>query len=1113
MMKILPENIIESLILQFTKYWSDPHKQIQQKVQQSVDLWRNLVNELSKESGIHLHTWFVKIAYLSQKGQLGDIDSQILHLGRKWIEKYNPNQELIGPKYIHDLFISNLHILFLQAGYNSQPDDWLEIYNRFINNYKYVEGKITEAQVKGIILNGKADENIVGVLIQGDPEYKIGLLLDKIFENWRSDIVKNVIFNPQSLPITFRAFRLEKIEDGKLRPALIVIEPDYLVDITSISECMLPGGGHESLLYLLKKFSLFKSSRQLLVGNIANFFLDSLVTEGKVEFSRLFKRTFKLNPMAFACLTDQDILQMQKDCQNHYNNLYRTLFFECSKIGIEIDKVHLEPSFVDPVHGLQGRLDLLYISEENKQNAAIIELKSSTPFMPNKYGLSANHYTQTLLYDTMIRSVYEGAVKPTNYILYSSRTEDSLRYAPPLDIKIEEAMQVRNEMICLDKWLCQLRDDTEMSSTPFGMVSKENLKNIKGFAAKDIDHFEKVLLGLDNLEKRYFIGVAGFVAREQWISKVGNQQSEQAHGQSSLWLNSTLSKLDQFEFLGYLKIEGNMSGAEDPMLFLRRTKFTSELANFRPGDVVILYPHQEGKDMGIHGQLFKCTILDITESHVAIRLRSKQINQSIFTDFKFWHIEHDSMDHSFNYMFKGVFEFATMPKSWRQLWLGITAPQEPHEIPKLNIESLTEEQNRIIGKIIGAKDYFLLWGPPGTGKTSVMLKYLVQHLIKNSSEKLLLVAYTNRAVDEICEAIELVSDYIRIGSKYSTNKNYVGKLLEGRINTLESRAELKRFLLENRIYLGTVASLCGKSEIFDLVQFDRIIIDEASQILEPQMLFLVAKAPKVLMIGDHRQLPAIVVQSEKSSQIRSKELQDIGFENLRYSLFERLYKKVTLENWHWAFDKLSFQGRMHQDIQNFPAKIFYGDNLNPLPNNSIQTVGMNWKNPEPENLLMGTLSKKRMIYINTPINADVQSLKTNEAEAKLCNDLVDYLRKLYLHNEIPFQSKKIGIITPYKAQIAAIVSELDREYLDITVDTVERYQGSSRDIIIISLCLNSAAQLRTLVSNNSEGIDRKLNVAITRARHHLIILGNKELMQVNSTYKLLIDECTEVSLG
>ena len=93
------------------------------------------------------------------------------------------------------------------------------------------------------------------------------------------------------------------------------------------------------------------------------------------------------------------------------------------------------------------------------------------------------------------------------------------------------------------------------------------------------------------------------------------------------------------------------------------------------------------------------------------------------------------------------------------------------------------------------------------------------------------------------------------------------------------------------------------------------------------------------------------------------------------------------------------------------------------------------------------------------------------------------------------------------------MSELDREYLDITVDTVERYQGSSRDIIIISLCLNSAAQLRTLVSNNSEGIDRKLNVAITRARHHLIILGNKELMQVNPTYKLLIDECTAVSLG
>ena len=102
----------------------------------------------------------------------------------------------------------------------------------------------------------------------------------------------------------------------------------------------------------------------------------------------------------------------------------------------------------------------------------------------------------------------------------------------------------------------------------------------------------------------------------------------------------------------------------------------------------------------------------------------------------------------------------------------------------------------------------------------------------------------------------------------------------------------------------------------------------------------------------------------------------------------------------------------------------------------------------------------------------------------------------------------IGVITPYRAQIAQIRSVLEEKGIDptgITIDTVERYQGGARDIILISLCTNTIYQLEALSAHSDEGIDRKLNVALTRAREHVIILGNPILLQENDVYRALMD--------
>ncbi|HRO73567.1 MAG TPA: C-terminal helicase domain-containing protein [Saprospiraceae bacterium] len=112
-------------------------------------------------------------------------------------------------------------------------------------------------------------------------------------------------------------------------------------------------------------------------------------------------------------------------------------------------------------------------------------------------------------------------------------------------------------------------------------------------------------------------------------------------------------------------------------------------------------------------------------------------------------------------------------------------------------------------------------------------------------------------------------------------------------------------------------------------------------------------------------------------------------------------------------------------------------------------------------------------------------------------------------NNKEINEMSVGIITPYRAQIALIRQYLEKHLPDmlplITVDTVERYQGGARDIIIISMCINKLSQLDNMVSLSQEGVDRKLNVALTRAKEQIVIIGNEDLLSNNVMYNKLIN--------
>ena len=268
---------------------------------------------------------------------------------------------------------------------------------------------------------------------------------------------------------------------------------------------------------------------------------------------------------------------------------------------------------------------------------------------------------------------------------------------------------------------------------------------------------------------------------------------------------------------------------------------------------------------------------------------------------------------------------------------------------------------------------------------------------------------------------------------------------------------------------------------------------------------------RFVLIGDHQQLPAVVQQSSEVSKVADEELNKLGVVNLRDSFFERIYKQCLRKGWHWAHAQLSHQGRMHQEIMHFPNEFFYNKNLKILPNSipyhKTQLVPLKYELPDDPTFLEHLLCKQRVIYIETEVDERSKTHKTNQYEGLKLLELIQSFRAIYKKNNLEMTVNSIGIITPYRAQIAQIRQQLLAEKIDVeslTIDTVERYQGGARDIILISLCTNNFSQIDSLVSMSEEGVDRKLNVALTRARKHLVVLGNRELLMSNSIYADLI---------
>jgi DNA replication ATP-dependent helicase Dna2 len=1059
------------------------------------------LNLFVAQESIRFTTLFAKISWVVTKFHFSPRHNFLLQTFRRGVERSEINGSNEAQYYELGCFLCHL-LAGLFQNENSQNFVLTPETDAFFKSKpKEIIG--FKALIDGLIIAIDASSNQLTFISDEEPEVEFKVAFDLTDKNEMFTQNIKAALKIIELPIHANLIDVDCLKDKILHPTALILNPDYLVDVTAVANTTRDSKG-EYWLYVLNKLLIKETNINLMSGNLVGGMLDQIINNEAIEFNELIETFFEEDPLKWSLYDDDEVKLTLEKLYAHFQNIKRTIAFDFKEKGLDKTNIYLEPSFYCRDYGIQGRLDLLHVKE--KKQIDIIELKSGKPYNANKYGINNSHYLQTLLYDLIIKSSYLRSTKAINYIFYSSLTEDSMKFAPVTKSQQYELMKIRNEIMIMDHALAKSAD---MSQKVISFLKERNFDSLKGYVQGDLQKFEDIFSTLDQVEKAYVGNFISFIAKEQIIAKVGEYGSEKSNGLAGLWLEKIEDKIDRFAILNHLCIVQNNSDKALPLIEFNYSEFSATLSNFRIGDIAVLYPHSFNNKDIMHHQIFKATIVDLDDKRVIIKLRHSQKNQEVFRAYDYWNLEQDVLDSAFRHMYKNVYLFAQSDAEKRKLILGRSRPALFKAQQLVNLPSnLTIEQKGIIQKLFSCKDYMLLWGPPGTGKTSEIIKNLSLQLLENTSEKIMLIAYTNKAVDEICQALVeggMADQVTRIGSSLSTGESYTHFLLQNKIKGYTNRKAIRDYLSKSRIVVSTLSSLLGKTEIFSLMEFDTVIVDEASQILEPMLCGLLTHFKRFILIGDHKQLPAVVAQKKAESIIKNEALIEVGIGDTRTSLFERLYLQCKAKQWFHATEILSMQGRMHINIMQFVNENFYEQKLKPIPRIDRLIDPLLRKSHA---MVYTDLLNKRMLFIDTPIDPHF-NYKTNIYEADKVRELIDQLVQIYDSSGLTIHANSIGVITPYRAQIALIKAKLNT-HLPIVVDTVERFQGGAKDIIILSLCTNKFSQLNTLVSSSSEGIDRKLNVAITRTREQLIVLGNKEMLSSNETYRRLIEYCVEI---
>ena len=920
----------------------------------------------------------------------------------------------------------------------------------------------------------------------------------------------------ENLPINLLDVRVD--EENHYIPKLIVIYPDYLVDISSLAACFREYG-HHPFNYFMNKIKPRPHTAPILLGNLASQFLDDYINERAetpVSYSDSFKKFFTSSALEFCTcsLPENFHVQAQSQLMNLRSFIHDILPHNLQ--AFDRQKTMLEASFICEKLGLQGRVDML-----QKDFRILIEQKSGKRD-EKLHKHKEDHFIQMMLYQGVLMYNFGRETEQLQTFLLYSKYPDGLILEHFSENLFRESIRLRNRIVAGEMKLGDGGIGQVIEALDTDLLNEYQVHNRlwEDFQEPQLQEAIQTLKHTTPLERAYFQRFFTFVSKEQILSKTGGK-NDPSHGFAGLWHLPLPEKLEAGNILLGLTIRNKQKSAPNKGYDLIELNIPQQeedfLPNFRTGDIVICYAYHGEPDVR-EEILMKGNIVSIYPDRLTVLLRNGQQNKEIIGGKEdLFAVEHDSSDVSATSGMRGLYAFLSARSDRKELLLGVRTPTCN---PEVRLNGSYGRFSRLILKEKQANDYFLLVGPPGTGKTSCALRYMVEEALTDPDTSILLLSYTNRAVDEICHmlvssGIAAQTPFIRIGNELSCDPRYTPYLLKNSLNDCPKLKDIQRRIRETRIFVGTTTAINNRLNLFSLKSFSLAIIDEASQILEPDLTGILSARHqtqnaigKFILIGDYKQLPAIALQSAEEAAIDDPLLHAIGLTDCRNSLFERLYKQST-ESFRSILHK---QGRMHPAIAEFPDHAFYfREQLEPVPLPHQEESSPYPNVPETTDPIERLLLERRMVFIPatdpyTPALSD----KTNQSEARIVSTL---LKRIYRLTEQSFDpNTTVGIIVPYRNQIAMIRKEISKlnipELLDISIDTVERYQGSQRDVIIYSFTVHDYHQLNFLTANTFKEeeflIDRKLNVAITRARKQLLLTGNPGILGANLTfYKLM----------
>ena len=656
----------------------------------------------------------------------------------------------------------------------------------------------------------------------------------------------------------FEGLKVNVLDDG-----LQVVEPDVLVDISAIAACF-QDYGHHPLAYLINRLKPSANTSPILLGNFAGTALDQIIHDPAADFGDMLRTSFSEQALQFCTCEDFNPVKFKTDALRQVNNIRQAvdaLFAEYDR-----DKALLEPSFVCKALGLRGRVDLM-----TSDMRLLVEQKSGKKWV----GFREAHYVQVLLYYGVLRHNFQLDADSVDIrLLYSKYpASQGLLDVANNDTLFREAIHLRNLIVAMEMKIARKGFSSVLSQLQPDVLLQRQEKSdfFHRYVRPEIERTLQPLHSLSATEQDYLERMVTFIFREQFAQLLTQDTDEE----------------------------------------LRR------------GDMVYYY-HKDGDPDLCHHILNKGMIERIDDEEIAVWPNDNRQETPDILRKESYVIEPATSDATTTAALRSLMAFCGASPQKRHLLMGSLAPRQ--DTSQRLSRSYHPAYDDILLRAKQAHDYFLLQGPPGTGKTSMALRFLVEEeLSSHPSHHLLLTAYTHRAVDEICAMLEESGqDYLRLGSEAACDPRFAHRLLSSAFNEKPKLSDIRQRLERVPIVVSTTLTLLTRPFLLSMKHFSLCIVDEASQILEPYIVGLLSSdsIDRFILIGDHKQLPAVVAQPDDDPRLHG----------CRLSLFERLLQQERKAGRREFVGILQRQGLSKSNCNQYPVPISWRRNstiLNP----------------------------------------------------------------------------------------------------------------------------------------------------------------------------------------